>query len=115
MYLFDQTFYIGPESGKDAGFLIAGVVLAALLAAFTIGLVFYVLQSVGLFVTASVFLYIDLYKVYQSCQPSNALLFLLLSIFVSISQPIILFLIRNKEEGMGPVYQNSPCGGGVRL
>lgn len=61
-----------------------------------------------LVIVRSVFLYIVLYRIFKSCQPGNAVLYLLLAIFVSVSLPFILFAIRNKDEGMIPAYVNSP-------
>lgn len=45
--------------------------------------------------------YIALYDVFVSCDPDNAVLFLLLSIFLSIS-PFLVFAIRDKDLGMPP-------------
>lgn len=56
--------------------------------------------------------YIALYDVFVSCDPDNAVLFLLLSIFLGISS-FLVFAIREKDLGMPPpkppvppVYQN---------
>lgn len=48
----------------------------------------------------AVFYYIALYKVYKSCTPKNATLYLVLSIVVSVTQPFFVFFSRNKDEGM---------------
>ncbi len=61
-------------------------------------------------VTQQVFMYIAFYRIFKSCQPSNAVLYLVLSIFVNVSLPFILFAIRNKDEGMIPAYINPPYG-----
>lgn len=45
--------------------------------------------------------YIALYDVFVSCDPDNAVLFLLLSIFLNIS-PFLVFAIREKDLGMPP-------------
>lgn len=63
-----------------------------------------------LVIVRSVFLYIALYRIFKSCQPGNAVLYLLLAIFVSVSLPFILFAIRNKDEGMFQAYVNPPYG-----
>lgn len=63
-----------------------------------------------LMIVRSVFLYIALYRIFKSCQPGNAVLYLLLAIFVSVSLPFILFAIRNKDEGMFQAYVNPPYG-----
>jgi len=53
-------------------------------------------------VVMAVFQYIALYDLYKSCDPNNATLFLLLSIFLSVAMPFIVFFLRNKEGGMPP-------------
>ncbi|MBP3683506.1 MAG: hypothetical protein J6J12_00905 [Oscillospiraceae bacterium] len=46
--------------------------------------------------------YMALYDVYKSLDPENAVLFVVLSIFVSIIEPFFLFFNRNKDKGMPP-------------
>lgn len=60
-------------------------------------------------VVQMVYYYIALYDVFKSCDPSNAVLYLVLSIVVSflfgnICQPIFLMICRNKDDGMAPLY-----------
>lgn len=57
-------------------------------------------------ITYLVFYYICLHDIYKSCDPSNATLYLLLSIFIGITQPIFLFICRNKDGGM-PIHQQA--------
>lgn len=45
--------------------------------------------------------YIALYDVYASCDPENAVLFLLLSIFLGISA-FLVFICKDKDRGMPP-------------
>lgn len=52
----------------------------------------------------AVFSYIALYDLYRSCDPGNAVLYLVLSIFINITQPVFLMLCRTKDKGM-PIYQ----------
>lgn len=62
------------------------------------------IPSVLLFLAAgvilNVFFYIALYKIFNSCQPSKSVLYLLLSIFVGVVQPFFIFAVRNSDEGM---------------
>lgn len=58
-------------------------------------------------ITFAVFYYIALHDVYKSCDPSNATLFLVLSILFSVCQPIFLFICRDKDRGM-PFRQQEP-------
>ena len=58
---------------------------------------------------AFIFEAIALYDLYNSCEPQNAVLYLVLSLIPGISrvaQPIFLFLCRNKDEGMPPRRPN---------
>ena len=43
--------------------------------------------------------YVALFKLYRSCQPSNSVAFLALSIFLSIT-PFLIYVVRNRDEGM---------------
>lgn len=81
----------------DPGYIISfvltrGGIMIALLAA-AIGILelwFFILKLMAL------------YDVYRSCDPSNALLFLILNILLPVTYPILLFLNREKENGMPP-------------
>ena len=44
--------------------------------------------------------YIALYDIYRSCEPGNATIYLVLSIFIGLSQPVFLFICRNKDGGI---------------
>lgn len=49
--------------------------------------------------------YISLYDLYTSCTPQNNVLFLVLSIFMSVTEAFFIFFLRNKEGGMPPRRQ----------
>ena len=53
-------------------------------------------------VTSAVIRFIALYDVFKSLDPDNAVLFLVLSILVSITEPFFLFFNRDKDSGMPP-------------
>lgn len=55
-----------------------------------------------------VFYYIALHDIYKSCDPSNAALYLVLSILFNITQPIFLMICRNKDDGMPPRQEEQP-------
>ena len=46
--------------------------------------------------------FVALYDVYRSLDPRNAVLFLVLSIFFSVTEPFFLFFNRDKDAGMPP-------------
>ena len=54
----------------------------------------------GVTVAIAVLQYVALYDLYQSCEPSNSTVFLLLSIFIPVAMPVLVFLCRNKDLGM---------------
>ena len=73
------------------------------------GILKWLMKSTGFFlvmipvtVTFTVFHFIALYDLYLSCEPRNAVLYLVLSILFGVTQPFFLFFCRNKEEGMPP-------------
>ena len=51
-------------------------------------------------IALSVMIYIALYKVYKSCDPKHATLFLVLSIIFNVTMPFFVFACRNKDLGM---------------
>ena len=53
-------------------------------------------------IAGAVIRYIALYDVYRSLDPDNAVLFLVLSICFSVTEPFFLFFNRNKDLGMPP-------------
>ena len=59
-------------------------------------LVIFLLVYVTLNITTNVFYYIALYRVYKLFDPDNAPIFIILSIFFSISIPILMFILRNR-------------------
>ncbi len=60
------------------------------------------LVTVVLSVVLLVFLYMALYDLYRSCDPDNAVLFLVLSILFSNFTNIFIFAVRKKDLGMPP-------------
>ena len=55
----------------------------------------------------SVFAYICYYDLFRSCSPKNAVLYLVLSIVISITMPFFIFACRNSDEGMPPKIRNT--------
>ncbi len=68
-------------------------------------MLFLCLAMAGVAIATAVVQYMALYDVFRSCEPGNATLYLVLSILVSITMPIFLFICRNKEGGMPPRRQ----------
>lgn len=51
-------------------------------------------------IVMSVFQYIAYYKLFKSCHPDNAVVYLILSIFISMALPIIIFICRKDDKGL---------------
>lgn len=56
----------------------------------------------GLAIAVTVVRYIAMYDLYTSCNPQNNVLFLVLSIFFSVTEPFFIFFNRKKDGGMPP-------------
>lgn len=56
-------------------------------------------------ITLTVLEYMAYYDLYSSCQPSNAVLYLVLSIVFSVTMPFFVFFCRKKDFGMPPRKQ----------
>ena len=64
------------------------------------------LPLIGIAIAYTVFRYMALYDVYKSMDPSNCILFLVLSILFGITRPFFLFFSRNRDDGMPPRRQD---------
>ena len=53
-------------------------------------------------VAAGVLRYMALYDLYTSCDTRNNVVYLVLSIFLHVTEPFFIFFSRNKDEGMPP-------------
>lgn len=71
-------------------------------ASMLLGFVFFALAILAISIAVQVIFYIAFYDVYRSCDPDNAVLFLILTIVVPVCYPILLFCCRKKELGMPP-------------
>lgn len=68
-----------------------------------VGMVFlmiFLLMAIA--ITYSVFAYLAYYDLFKSCKPDNAVLFLVLSIFVNVTLPFFVFACRKADDGMPP-------------
>ena len=119
----DQYQYVAKGQIKNRRKVLLGVNIAAIavyFAGYVIGPVIVLLSGsavASLVVTLSklaygvvlvvwaVFYYIALYDLYQSCQPSNAVMYLVLSIVISVTLPFFVFACRKKDLGMPPRKQ----------
>lgn len=58
--------------------------------------------SFGLGIAAYVFRQISMYDLYRSCDPKNAIPYLVFGILFSILEPAFLIILRNRDDGMPP-------------
>ena len=79
--------------------------LVATLLGPVMGLVVGLIPLVGIAIAVMAIRYVAMYDLYTSCSPQNNVLFLVLSIFFTVTEPFFLFFIRNKDEGMPPRCQ----------
>lgn len=56
-------------------------------------------------IVAAVYQYIAMYDLFRSCEPDNAVLYLVLSILFGIVCPVFFFVCRKKDLGMPPRKQ----------
>lgn len=77
--------------GNEEGLVVAGMI--ALLSALVMMVVAIVL---------AVFEYICLYNLFASCDPGNKTTYTLLSIFIGVTLPFLVFICRKKDLGMPP-------------
>lgn len=63
------------------------------------------LPLLGIVIAFKVIRYMALYDIYRSMDPTNCVVFLVLSILFNITEPFFLFFNRNKDLGMPPRRQ----------
>ena len=67
-----------------------------------VGMMGLCLPLVGVAIAILIIRYMALYDLYKSMDPSNCVLFLVLSILVGVTEPFFLFFNRDKDLGMPP-------------
>ena len=81
-------------AGLDAGEVVFGATVGVLIVAYLILAV--------IAIVAIVIEYMALYDLYVSCDPGSGILYLVLSIFVSVTMPFFVFVCRKRDQGMPP-------------
>jgi len=62
---------------------------------------------VGVTIAYTIIRYMALYDVYNSLDPKNSVMYLVLGILFGVTEPFFLFFNRNKDEGMPPRKQTA--------
>lgn len=84
-------------AGMVTGFMESGGIWGSVAA-----MILFALAIIVLSIILTVFYYIALYDLFSSCNPDNAAMFLVLSIFFGVALPFFLFFCRKKDGGMPP-------------
>lgn len=106
--------------GLEIGLFVAIIVWLVILTIITVigsenlvgGLVIFVLAAIfgylaiiALAIASAIISYMCIYDLYSSCNPSNGVLFLVLSIVFNAAMPFLIFACRKKDLGMPPRKQ----------
>lgn len=67
-----------------------------------IGVLGLCIPMMGVAIAVMVIRYMAMYDLYSSCSPANNVLFLVLSIIFSVTEPFFVFFSRKKDDGMPP-------------
>lgn len=86
--------------------------IAVLMAVFGIAFVLFFGAIMVLAIVLSVFMYIAYYKLFKSCRPDSAVLFLVLSIIIPFCLQICVFICRKDDRGM-PVKEEVSVETGI--
>lgn len=95
-----MAFAAGVSVGLSKG--ASGAATGAAVGAAFAGIVLLELAMIIIALVQMVFMYIALYDLYASCEPGNAVLYLILSIIIQITMPVFVFICRKKDQGMPP-------------
>lgn len=87
---------IGYGYGMDSDAMAEGLIGLAM------GILGLCLPMLAVIIAYVIIRYMALYDIYKSMDPGNSVLFLLLSILFSVTEPFFLFFSRNKDLGMPP-------------
>jgi len=99
MYLLFVAGLVVLAISSAFGAIETGAVVGALL--FILGIFAFVVVAVVLCVLQ----YVAYYDLFKSCEPGNAVLYLVLSIIFSVTLPFFVFACRKKDLGMPPRKQ----------
>lgn len=72
-------------------------------------MIFFAIPMMIVAIVAAVFQYIALHDLFASCEPNNAVVFLVLSILINVTLPFFVFACRKKDLGMPPKKTEIPA------
>jgi len=69
---------------------------------YAVGVMGLCLPLMGVGIAVTVIRYMALYDLYSSMDPENKVLYIVLSILINVTEPFLVFFLRNKDNGMPP-------------
>lgn len=102
-FVFFGIAMVGIVSGALSGAGEAQLIESAM--GSLIGMLICFVPMMGLAIAVLVVRYIAMYDLYTSCSPQNNVMFLVLSIFFTVTEPFFVFFLRKKDGGMPPRRQ----------
>lgn len=75
----------------------------------TVGAMTLLLPVLGVAIAQTIVYFMAMYDIYKSLDPSNCVVYLVLSILFSVTEPFFLFFNRNKDQGMPPRKDAAPA------
>lgn len=100
MIVFAISMVVGAITGAVAGRPESAIMQRVVVSAS--GLLVLLVPLLGVSVATTIIRYMALYDLYSSCEPDNKVIYLVIGILIGITEPIFLFLCRNKDLGMPP-------------
>lgn len=100
MIVFAISMVVGAITGAVAGRPESAIMQRVVVSAS--GLLVLLVPLLGVSVATTIIRYMALYDLYSSCDPDNKVIYLVIGILIGITEPIFLFLCRNKDLGMPP-------------
>jgi len=91
---------IGACNGVFSGLLTAGVITEEAAGAFVLLSVIPSILGAGIGIAALVFYHMCNYDLYRSCDPKNAVAYLVIGIFIPVTEPFFYLVNRRKDRGM---------------
>lgn len=100
MIVFAISLVVGAITGAVAGRPESAIMQRVVVSAS--GLLVLLVPLLGVSIATTIIRYMALYDLYSSCDPDNKVIYLVIGILIGITEPVFLFLCRNKDLGMPP-------------
>ena len=100
MLLSLVSMVFGVCNGIFSGLLAAGVIAQEEAGAFVLLSAIPSILCAGIGIAALVFYHMCNYDLYRSCDPKNAVAYLVIGIFISVTEPFFYLVNRRKDAGM---------------